>query len=104
MQVTDEMVRVAAEAMAAKRSELQHLPLARIYGDLSRAALEAALGAMWRPAESDSNGLLYFPKKVTGHYSQYSLPEMMKVGLASDYPNRLPTHFMPLPSPPAQEG
>ena len=110
MQVNDDMVRAAAEVFCDNGIHIA-LPqdgdlddLERERYDTLRAALTAALAAMWRPAESESNGLLYFPKKVTGHHRQSCLPEMMNVGHASDFPNRQPTHFMPLPSPPKAEG
>lgn len=100
MQVTDEMVRVALIAENAECNLNENGPTR----ESMRAALTAALAAMWRPADDHCNGLLFFPRKVTGHYRQSCLPEMMKVGRASDFPNRLPTHFMPLPSPPKAEG
>lgn len=40
----EDRVERAAEAMAAKRAELVHAPLARIYDELARAAITAYLG------------------------------------------------------------
>ena len=51
-------------------------------------------------APSNKDVLLYFPAKVTGAYKQNTLSPMMKIGRAHDFPNRMPTHWMPLPSPP----
>jgi hypothetical protein len=103
MQVTDEMVDAAWAAYQNTPIDL----LADSDDETKRCvvnALIAALAAMWRPADDRCDGLLFFPRKVTGHHRQSCLPEMMKVGRASDFPNRQPTHFMPLPSPPKAEG
>lgn len=63
MQVTDEMVRVAAEALGKLRG-FEYAPYAALYGDLAaksfqaenrelaRECLTAALAAMWQPIET----------------------------------------------------
>lgn len=60
---------------------------------------------MWQPIETAPKGevLLYFPPKVAGAYAQSTLPAMIRVGWASDFPNRIPSHWMPLPAPPSTE-
>lgn len=106
MQVTDAMVAKAAE-VAYLRTRAGDTP----WDDLSpehksewcekvRPVIAAALAEMWRPVSEDSSGLLYFPAKTVGAHRQATLGAMMKVGCASDFPNRQPTHFMPLPAPP----
>lgn len=54
---------------------------------------------MWQTIETAPKGelLLYFPPRKD---AKNTLPAMTRVGLASDYPNRIPTHWMPLPAPP----
>jgi len=57
---------------------------------------------MWQPIETapDDELLLYFPSKVVGAYAQSTLPAMRKVGRVSEYPNRPPSHWMPIPPDP----
>ena len=60
----------------------------------------------WQPIETAPNAdaLLYFPEKVVGAHKQSTLQAMMKVGRASDFPNRFPSHWQPLPKPPQTIG
>lgn len=60
----------------------------------------------WQPIETAPKGqvLLYFPAKVVGAYSQSTLPVMIKVDRAEAFPNRRPSHWMPLPAPPVSNG
>jgi len=129
MQVTDEMVRVAAGAMSDKRAELQNLPLARIYEDLSKAALTAALAAMWRlrPAaewRQDMGDVLWWKLPITEapyvgspidlgvtveahtklmtQVNQSEAPAIARFNVGG-WPG-YHTHFMPLPVPPSLEG
>ena len=57
----------------------------------------------WQPIETAPAGdvLLYWPEVVTGVHHQATLPAMMRVAWAGSTPNRRPTHWMPLPKPPA---
>ena len=84
-----------------------------------RAALTAALAAMWRPIESapkDGSEFLGFGGGVEGDKGIQTVRWNDRVGCwdtetasLEDWDNQAegysrPTHFMPLPSPPAQEG
>lgn len=57
----------------------------------------------WMPIETAPKGLvlLYWPatKPARGHPGN-TLEPMMRVDRAGATPNRPPTHWMPLPSPP----
>lgn len=92
MQVTDAMVEKAFAASGHQPTEYNTIWM--------RAALTAAMAELWRPVSGDSSGLLYFPAETVGAHRQATLSAMMKVGCASDFPYRRPTHFMPLPAPP----
>jgi hypothetical protein len=75
---------------------------------LARAAVTAYLaeaGDGWLPIETAPKDevLLYFPKAIQGAHRQSFLPPMYRVGRVSDTPNRKPTHWMPLPAPPAAQ-
>ena len=56
----------------------------------------------WKDISTAPNGevLLYFPAKEQGHFKQHVAPPMVKVGYVSNFPFRLPTHWMPLPPAP----
>lgn len=56
----------------------------------------------WQPIETAPKGnvLLYFPEVVTGAYKQSKLAARMIVDRADAFPNRMPTHWAPLPEPP----
>lgn len=118
MQVTDEMVRVAKDAFKESCG-------LTINGDSAmRAAITAALGAMWRPiCEAPKDGawiLVYFhdrdigdefaavaryvPPRGTGgcKYGDYVWETIDSNG--GYYAEYLATNFMHIPSPPAQEG
>lgn len=125
MQVTDEMVRVAAEAMKQQRRNEIETGLCRAtYEDMAKLALTAALGAMWRPiseAPKDgtrlllrgklqpipSNQELYsgleLPATTAGYWDTIDVAWCI-VGATWTGPFFEPTHFMHIPSPPAQEG
>ncbi|MDZ5448927.1 hypothetical protein [Labrys sp. ZIDIC5] len=101
--ITEKMKRAAAEVLqeiARKAGAIQ--PLEAFYAEAT-AALEAAERAAWRPVEEadpEMEYLLYYPEKVTGAHKQAKLPARVVVGYPGDSPNRPPTHFRPLPSPP----
>jgi len=69
------------------------------------AIIEALRAQEWRDIETAPRDevLLYFPKIVTGAHRQSFLPEMYRIGRASDTPNRRPTHWRPLPASPRGE-
>jgi hypothetical protein len=128
MQVTDEMVRVAAESLMTREygrhARLSNLPevTQNLYLEDARAALTAALAAMWRPIEEapkDSTWRLIndtrypnstvsmarwndcsYHKKASGYWE---FVDERVHGIVLSRANQ-PTHFMPLPSPPKAEG
>jgi hypothetical protein len=55
----------------------------------------------WQPIETAPLGnlLLYAPAKVARNRGMTHQPRLY-IGVRSDAPNRPPTHWMPLPSPP----
>lgn len=57
----------------------------------------------WHPIDTAPRGLvlLYFPTVIVGAYQQSTLHERMIVDMADGFPNRPPTHWMPLPAPPS---
>lgn len=122
MQLTDDMVRVAAEALV-KRHFGRHAEFANTsarYQTLflydARAALTAALAAMWRPIESapkDGSEFLGFGGGVEGIQTVRWDDRVgcwdTETASLEDWDNQAegysrPTHFMPLPSPPSKEG
>ena len=52
----------------------------------------------WKPIESAPSGhvILYHPATI----SRVPLKEWIRVGWVGDTPNRMPTHWMPLPDAP----
>lgn len=58
----------------------------------------------WRPIETmpanHGDALLYFPERT----GRGRLRAMFQISVPGMYPNRPPTHWMPLPEPPALEG
>ena len=59
----------------------------------------------WQPIETAPNGdvLLYFPAVYNERRKEQSHGVMVKVGWASAFPNRVPSHWRPIPAPPAPE-
>jgi len=112
MQVTDEMVAKAAKAMKQQRRNEIETGLCRAtYEDMAKLALTAALGAMWRPiseAPKDGSSILAFAAAYRDYYGVAQWAEADEdIGSVEGWfwPFAIrPTHFMPLPSPPAQEG
>lgn len=63
----------------------------------------------WQPIETapkDKEILLFFPVVRPTRQAGYGAPQMIRVDKLHnwDYGNRIPTHWMPLPPPPAAEG
>jgi len=132
MQVTDEMVRVAAEAAYNKFNENLIGCCEPAWDGLSddvklrmqdsvRAALTVALAAMWRPiseAPKDGSNVLVndtrYPNRTvfiarwndcryhTKAKGYWAFTDERVHGVALSRANQ-PTHFMPLPQPPAQK-
>lgn len=106
MQVTDEMVRVACDAFEmAPRGSMDCAMC---------AALTAALAAMWRPITDEVKdgrpGILFSPYAedlnckggltwISGGYGKGAIHP----GWRGESNKEAPTHFMPLPLPPAQK-
>lgn len=130
MQVTDEMVRVAADALGKLRG-FEYAPYAALYGDLAaksfqaenrelaRECLTAALAAMWQPIETAPRDgqdiILYFPliglsddwpKVVIGHKRAIDHARGHWVWQSRAFrgysDEYQPTHWMPLPPAPCQ--
>jgi hypothetical protein len=116
MQVTDEMVRVAAEALwnydgdgrpfSDSSDELKEYWL-----NASHAALTAALAAMWRPAseaEPNKTYLLGWHDWRDHAWCTEVAPAIHGQRFENGYSNvsrhGSATHFMPLPSPPKGGG
>lgn len=59
----------------------------------------------WQTIDSAPRGevILYFPEIVVGAYRQGRLAAMRRIGRVDDYPNRIPTHWMPIPADPVSE-
>jgi hypothetical protein len=57
--------------------------------------------AGYRPIDDvpDEDVILFFPAKISA-FGKVDLSAMRKVGRASDFPNRKPTHWAPLPPDP----
>jgi hypothetical protein len=121
MQVTDDLVRVAVVAMEAAenrwRADTAHLNASGATSCpnavRARAALTAALAAMWRPIEEapDSETVIVgggdavYP--VTASWcGRFDEGDGWQVDGQEDIHCEIgwPTHFMPLPSPPKAEG
>lgn len=114
MQVTDEMVRVAAEAMKRQRRNEIETGLCRAtYEDLAKLAITAALGAMWRPISELSEEENYNRILVTGWQNPSGRvqgywwwhEDVVIDGAPMEHPNAkfwCLAHLY-LPSPPAQE-
>ena len=64
------------------------------------AKLQKSTG--WQPIETVPSGdvILYYPKQT----GRNALSEWIRTGTPADTPRRKPTHWMPLPKPPAVEG
>lgn len=136
MQISDDMVRVAAEAMATEAGDdPRALTYARemkctshdrepkerweFWVPFARAALSAALDAMWRPiSEANKTGLrvtsetfiLSHAEKKWIRFGKWYVQEGVWYYSGTNERSQWaqvrgdePTHFMPLPSPP-QEG
>lgn len=111
MQVTDDMVDAALEAYHSTDGA----PFARPDACM-RAALTAALAAMWRPIESapkDGSEFLGFGGGVEGIQTVRWNDRVgcwdTETASLEDWDNQAegysrPTHFMPLPVPPKVEG
>lgn len=115
MQVTDEMVRVAEQAIADARAAITGsasgtvLPSDRIYAE---AALTAALAEMWRPIEEydetsgervvlgiERNGRI--EETHVGYFSWAVNDDEESLWWSEQADDEIcPTHFMPLPVPP----
>lgn len=56
----------------------------------------------WQPIETVPSGdvILYYPKQT----GRNALSEWIRTGTPADTPRRKPTHWIPLPKPPAVEG
>lgn len=113
MQVTDEMVRVAAEAMKQRRrDEIEHGGGGATFEEQARLALTAALAAMWRPvsqptdlpqdgmyiAANDHEHVAVIEAR-DGHRLVHNMP-----GFVEWAPVCKLTAYMLLPSPPKAEG
>lgn len=116
MQVTDEMVLAAWEAY-------DNAPGCFTNSELMRAALTAALGAMWRPiseAPKDGTEILLFTHHDADPFCE-DIFDAVQIGYwddGNDAPGTVwhrdagwilqkigePLAWQPLPSPPAQEG
>lgn len=103
MQVSDEMVRAALKAYCG--------PNLYTPEDSMRAALEAALAAMWRPiseAEPNRTYLLGWRDWRDDRWCMEVAPAVHGQRYETGYSNvshhGSATHFMPLPSPPKMEG
>lgn len=71
----------------------------------SRAALEAAERAAWRPfseAPENGTGILVF-RPDTGEFIAYFVDDGWFSTNGEDLTGDLPTHFRPLPQPPGEE-
>lgn len=55
----------------------------------------------WRPISTAPKDevLMYFARTT----SRMPMPAMVRAGRVADFPNRQPTHWMPLPPPPKNE-
>jgi len=117
MQVTDEMVRVAAGAMKRQRRNEIETGLCRAtYEDMAKLALTAALGAMWRPiSEAPKDGqrilAIYGGQTRIVQYAKTSHVPLYGFCLADQGPEDFDivpeskiAGWQTLPSPPAQEG
>lgn len=69
------------------------------------AALRKALAEHWQEVDwdnpPDGEVLLYWPGKKSGHHGQITHGPRIQAGWVGGTPHRPPTHWMPLPSPPA---
>lgn len=102
-------IEAAIQAVADVRAHLTRDTNTRRPSDTlyAEAALSAALAVdgvapqSWQPIDTvpDMAVLLYFPTKHQGAQEQHR-SAMYKVDLASLYPFRQPSHWMPLPPPP----
>ncbi len=99
MQISDEMVRVALDRYICHEFNNDT--------DAMRAALEAALAAMWRPiGEAKRDGTEYLcliPGFGMGQMVLYWTDGYWREKANGMGLKREPTHFMPLPSPPPQQ-
>jgi hypothetical protein len=105
-------IEAAIQAVADARAHLTGGTNTKLPSDMlyAEAALSAALAVdavapqSWQPIETVPNTavLFYFPTKHQGAHEQHRLA-MYKVDLASLYPFRQPSHWMPLPPPPADD-
>lgn len=57
---------------------------------------------VWQPIETVPSGdvILYYPKQT----GRNALSEWIRTGTSADTPRRKPTHWFPIPKPPATEG
>lgn len=106
--ITEEMVRVAAEAIAAEMQinfERNKDALERY----AKTALTAALAAMWQPIETapkDGTDILVFRPRFDGNYiPQVGQDWWMRASYTGDCwaksrADCQPTHWMPLPPAP----
>lgn len=104
MQVTDAMVAKACSAYGLNDPTEMHK-------GVMRAALTAALGAMWRPiseAEPNRTYLLGWRDWRDDRWCMEVAPAVHGQRYETGYSNvshhGSATHFMPLPSPPSKEG
>ncbi len=114
MQVNDDMVRAAAEAMKERRrDEIERGTERATYEEMATLALNAALAHMWRPIEEapDSETVIVgggdavYP--VTASWDgRFDEGEGWWVDGQEDIHCEIgwPTHFMPLPAPPKTGG
>lgn len=109
MQVTDEMVEVAADTIAEMLRSGKTGKLA--IEDMARAALTAALSHMWRQieeAEPNRTYLLGWHDWRDHAWCTEVAPAIHGQRFENGYSNvsrhGSATHFMPLPSPPKAEG
>lgn len=115
---TDEMVRVAAKAMRTAFSDEfgSNDTEADGYIDLEscddkkvvRRVLEAALAHMWRPIEEAPRDSPMSRLLVCGQWQGEPMVREVKISDLGPTQSTLvrnikPTHFMPLPSPPASQ-
>ncbi|BEV44820.1 hypothetical protein [Afipia carboxidovorans] len=107
MQVTDEMVDAALDAHHAASLAISSDPF-----EAMRAALTAALGAMWQPiSEAPKDGRHVMLAMADdeyvgqGYYDVDSGNWYPPLQNSHEWPDMKmhPTHFMHIPSPPAQE-